>query len=243
MSGGSDFVWSGLSSSGGLSPNYNSGTCTNTYCHGNQMPVVNRGTNTAPVWTNSSYITGSALTPTAANCNICHKSPPPFQTDGITSHQSMTLAANVCDSCHSHTGSGKKHIDGSVSAVTACNGCHWYDTNDTNAWTSSEPNPATGLTNSMTAWGAHITHIDHLKTRLSISPLSALTDTFGGTKFNAICAVCHTKVLGNHKNVTREVTFGEATLHQFGSSATQTYNAGIRSCSNIDCHFKQTPQW
>ena len=54
----------------------------------------------------------------------------------------------VCQSCHGHNGDnagtevGKRHMDGVLWGGGKCNSCHWYDTDDADAWTRSTASDA-----------------------------------------------------------------------------------------------------
>jgi predicted CxxxxCH...CXXCH cytochrome family protein len=248
MNGSTTFVWSALSSSKGLIPVYAGGACSNIYCHGNGMVAANRGTNTSPTWTSGTYLANPAANLT--DCQVCHGSPPAFQSNGTTSHAAVTLSAGACNACHGHTGSDLTHIDGILQATGgACSSCHDYDVDANGDWGKS-PKAIEG-------WGAHAVHINHLKT-LSGVTLNANGDVFGGANFNAICGVCHTRQSANHDMGgavnTRTINFGDGqAAHVFSSaSGTMPIYSGLtgstsaqraKTCSNVNCHFQVTPVW
>jgi hypothetical protein len=155
----------------------------------------------------------------------------------------MTIST-PCTPCHTHEGSGPNHINGVLlGSGGSCTGCHDYDTG-AGAWGSGSGN---GLDGTATAWGAHKKHIDHLKARTG-TVLSATTDTFGGTNFNAVCGFCHSQnKLADHGPdgglTTRKINFNGSAAHTFGSGPTPTFATVARTCSILDCHFKATPQW
>jgi predicted CxxxxCH...CXXCH cytochrome family protein len=88
-------------------PAYNGTTksCSNVYCHGNMMKTItinSLGTKKTPTWTDKSYVT-SATTPSFMyDCQLCHKSPPPFATGMLQDH--TAYAGNTdctnCKTCH-----------------------------------------------------------------------------------------------------------------------------------------------
>lgn len=78
-------------------PTFDSGTCTNVYCHGAALHAGG-GTTTTPTW---------ASAPTGG-CTQCHAAPPP-------SH-----ARNDCATCHQNAA----HLDGALEVASACNSCH-----------------------------------------------------------------------------------------------------------------------
>ncbi len=250
--GATDYSWSNLvknigttgavSTRGTLTPGYASGTCSTNYCHGG---VLNGGTDTTPVWNDTTYLT--TYTKNAANCGKCHGAPP---TSGATlgyDHAGITIA-NTCTECHGHEGNGPTHIDGTLQAAGGdCDSCHGYDTVG-GAWgNGSHKDGATAE-----GWGAHAKHIDHLKTVLGVT-LNANTDTYGSAAFNAVCGVCHTQDPANHtmdNSSGRLINFNGATTYKTGSlnplyngvSGTSS-SVNPKTCSNISCHFNDSPRW
>jgi hypothetical protein len=122
---------------------------------------------------------------------------------------------------------------------------------DPGAWsTTVGVSGGAGLWVSTNAWGAHVKHINHLKTRYG-AWLTASTNAFStvGTSnaagFALVCGVCHTQNFANHQNGSRQV-WGDTwnTVHMFGASPMKWDTlAANRNCSNIDCHYKPTPVW
>ena len=256
MDGTTTFTWSNLAKNigttpyntdkGPIVPTYAAGTCSTNYCHGGGFAAAVVGTNPTPTWTNTTYLANSASAMNSADCNMCHLSPPTGSAK--YNHNGVTLGVGNCQACHNHDGYGdSRHIDGILQAQGgACDSCHDYDT--TAIGTSWGKN-----SKAIEGWGAHALHIEHLKT-LSGKTLSAATDTFGNTNFNAVCGVCHTQNPGNHamSGGPRWVNFGDGSnVNRFSTSATITYNgiAGVSSavtpktCSNVNCHFQPTPVW
>ena len=257
MDGATTFTWSSVARNAGnnnpdwgtvaITPSYANGNCSSVYCHGGTATAAIRGTGwTSVSWSNAAttYLTGTAGQKNFADCNRCHASPPIAST--LYSHASMTITQD-CSGCHGHNGSGATHIDGTLYGAGACNSCHSYDSIsvDPGAWTTVKQ-ASTYLWNSANAWGAHSKHINVLKTRWG-SVITAATDTFGGDAFNHVCGVCHTQNAGVDHNVaggyTRNINFNGSTAEQFGASAPTWDGVSNRNCSNIDCHFKQTPAW
>lgn len=245
MNGATNFNWGTLATNSAnnnpkwstvvLTPSYSGGYCATNYCHGGTAPAGVVGTGwTSILWTNSAYLDGTR----ANDCNRCHLTPPTRTT--LYDHTWMTVGSD-CTSCHAHNGTGGTHINGKLDESAPCNACHWYDTADAGAWTTTK-SASGGLWNSTNAWGKHVKHINHLKSRWG-STLNASWNTFGGGHFNNVCGVCHTQLSANHKNSTRQVNFADGSgAHQFGSSL-PGWDTISRSCSNLDCHYKATPGW
>jgi cytochrome c len=200
-----------------------------------------------PGWTDGAYLANSASTMNATDCNRCHQSPP-FSNPNYN-HSGVTLAANACFSCHGHDGAGATHINGILEAQGgACNSCHDYDVDPVTQDWGKSPKAVEG-------WGAHATHISHLKAISGVT-LSAAADAFGGAAYNKVCGVCHTKDTANHimgGSPTRSITFSDNSVtYQFSAlSGAPTYSgvAGVSSattpktCSNVSCHFQASPVW
>lgn len=237
--GATNFSWSDrASNTGSLSPQYLTGTCSANYCHGG---TLQDGSDTSPSWTDSSYLTAYAKN--ATNCGRCHGAPPTAGTLADT-HNGVTIASS-CATCHNHEGQGAEHLDGTLQAAGTCDSCHGYDTVG-GVWGSGthKDDPVNE------GWGAHARHIDHLKT-VNAATLIAASDTYGGTSFNKVCGVCHTRVVGDHMAGGRGIDFGgDVTTYKYGSS-NPVYNgtSGVSSasdpktCSNVSCHFGDAPRW
>ena len=266
MDGSSLPVWSNLTknkettpgtsvpytyASGVLTPVYDSatGTCSTTYCHG---ATLTDGTNTAPKWNETGYLTGDR----ANDCAKCHGYPPITSTR--LSHDPGSLD---CAACHPHNGSRDAtdalaghdfHMNGNLEAMKYCNSCHDYDTRGTNGtlWGKNAM--------SVESFGAHAMHINYLKKRMNVTTMNSNEDVYGTANFDGICGVCHSRDVNDHQQAnrttsTRTINFGDAAhaaARQFGpnpplyngitgeSSATKA-----KTCSNIDCHFKTSPIW
>jgi len=120
-------------------------------------------------------------------------------------------------------------------------------------------NPLTGDWGSqpkaVEGWGAHATHITHLKA-VTGATLSATGDSFGTGVFLQVCGVCHTPdpalhSMGNTTNQRSIFSTGSLT-YQFSSLSGQPTYSGVtgtssqffeKTCSNVSCHFQKTPVW
>ena len=238
----------------GMSPNYTSPTCTNTYCHnpagsGGSLAGANAGTDPAPSWTNAAYIADGTLK-TTANCNVCHKSPGTNPGDilvtSTTNHSTFTIATD-CSGCHGHNGGttgivGQRHIDGIKYGGGNCDSCHGYQES---SWSGATERATEGK-------GAHAKHVKHLVT-LWGSSLDPATNLFGsGASWTNVCQVCHNGATHTTSEpiggTDRTISIGVS--HQFGGSVPaysgvigNSSSVNLKSCSNVDCHFKKTPAW
>jgi|GEM_PF-5246888 len=88
--------------------------CSTATCHGTGLPG---GSNTAPNWTNLSYLSG-----TGADCGVCHGNPP--TTSLLYDH--AVASPGVCNSCHYHDGTGSPalHMNGALDVSANCATCH-----------------------------------------------------------------------------------------------------------------------
>jgi len=245
--------------------------CTNTYCHTGKY---NSGTTIAPFWNMTGLVKETGTT--VAACTKCHAMAP----TGYANHVALSGAAALstivgsCQSCHSNISSSATnvsnafvdknlHVNGSINYTMACDSCHSYDTtNGGTAWgklpmyTVGEP----GYTGANPeSYGAHVKHIQYMKTRLTAAGFINQTglhsgDTWASPGFVAICGSCHSTNDSfahslDKSNNRRQITFG-AGGRQFGA-ATPFYNGSShtssgtipKSCSNIDCHYKTSPIW
>jgi hypothetical protein len=228
--------------------------CSNVYCHGGAMPKGDTsGANRNPIWWNTGgYLVNPVntyATTIQGGCGTCHGAPPTGGSSAAT-HANKTL--NECNQCHPHVAVGgaistvSLHMDGVLQAVTGCNGCHSYDTSG-GTWGAGS---GSGLWGSTNAWGAHAKHIDFLKLRNLVS-LDATTNVYGNVApFNQVCGVCHsqnrTADHGNDGGLnTRNINFNGSNADVFGAQPLPVWTSttGVRSCSNLDCHYKATPQW
>jgi len=249
MDGSTTFTWGALATTSGATPTYSTatGACATNYCHGGAFGAGVIGTDPTPTWTDGTYLVNSASAMNSADCNKCHLSPP---TSTLKyDHSGVTFGAGACNSCHQHDGSGATHMDGILYGVGMCNSCHDYDVDAITGDWGKSPKAVEG-------WGAHATHISHLKS-LTTYTLNPSADAFGGPAYNAICGVCHTRTTSLHSmssttNV-RSINFGDAVAsspYSFGTG-TPLYNgltgtssaSTAKTCSNVSCHYQTTPIW
>jgi hypothetical protein len=185
-------------------------------------------------------------------CNGCHVTTQNtamthYTTTGSDGHK----AGQVCTSCHTHSGSTTKDGGAFGASGGGCNGCHDYDTTG-ETWGSNAK--------AIEGFGAHAKHINHLKSVYSVT-LNAATDNFGTGSMAKVCGTCHTNTeSGNHDTGgggTRTINFGDgsylagSTFNFVFGAGTPTYNGRVgqssssyvKSCSNISCHFTDTPAW
>ncbi|TWJ13889.1 CxxxxCH/CxxCH domain-containing protein [Geobacter argillaceus] len=119
--GTTDITFGTLAKTGGLTPTYSGGSCSNTYCHGATLPASSPA-RANPSW-NAPFLTGTAgtvgdgsTTSGTGDCSKCHGYPP------MTAAHTGKLATQ-CISCHPHvnaSGTGftdpTKHINGTIDA-------------------------------------------------------------------------------------------------------------------------------
>ena len=191
-------------------PSYASGTCSNTYCHGNFMNGA--GTN-AISWTGT------------AACGSCHANPP-----GGTHPPGSTLL--TCGNCHGNYDNATQsiidpagHVDGSVDlSKMSCTACHGdaarvvVSTADSNV-KSSPPIVSPGSTG---VAGVHLAHVNQGSTG---APLSSAFK----------CVNCHSMPATNdHSDGIIGVTYGSLSVAQ--GAAPSAYNLTNHTCSNTYCH-------
>jgi len=235
------------------------GTCSNTYCHDgrnfkNGWSSAAEMDNEVPDW-NIPNLAGNI-----SDCNNCHGNPP------ATSH----AADPDCSKCHSHVAANDisftdptLHINGIVEGG-GCDGCHAYPpaTGDGKAYMKvSGVDPV--LANQL-GKGGNSTHADvhtlHVSTIIAeraakglpnLGALDPSADQFGDTKVTAYCGACHNMAGANHStdgNGTRDINFNGSNAYRFTNSGSPTYNGtpgtpDTKSCSNVSCHFKTSPEW
>ena len=138
-------------------------------------------------------------------------------------------------------------MDGAVIAQQggACDACHGYD-----------PGPVPGDTKTCQdgiceGKGAHQQHIANIIAAMGVT-LNASSDNYGVGAAATVCGACHTNIAGNHMSGTRMINFGDgSTEYEFVNGVGPSYNGvpgtssdtTIKSCSNISCHFGETPGW
>jgi hypothetical protein len=147
---------------------------------------------------------------------------------------------------------------------TGCNFCHPYDVADwsgsSNRWGGSQISAVNE------GFGAHAKHISHIKGLVGIAGSMTLTVPYGSGHAQQVCGSCHPNTIANHIDAAnvRTINFGDATYKTGGaagfsflfdpaapgtkpplyngSSATSSLTAR-KTCSNIACHFYETPVW
>jgi hypothetical protein len=254
INGNSTPQFQGLATRSGMSPTFNNGnvSCSNTYCHNpagsGVLLAANAGSNVFPTWTSASYV--SSGTKSVSNCSVCHKVPGVSGFEPAGTHSGMNTNTEDCSGCHGHNGNtggivGRRHMDGIKFGAGNCDTCHGYDVG-TWAAKAERSGVAEGK-------GAHEKHITYLKTRYNIVALAPASDRFGGvtSSWTNVCGVCH-------NNATHEM--GEAIpgtgrsisiipARAFGAAPVYNGSPGVSSqvrpktCSNVDCHYKETPVW
>jgi hypothetical protein len=102
--------------------------------------------------------------------------------------------------------------------------------------------------------GAHQVHVNKLLA-LTGYTLDPQNDSFGDAKWQAICGACHygatheTNLAGQsdnsaarHIQIDPKYSFdGNAPVYN-GVPGTSS-NVNLKSCSNVRCHFKDSPGW
>jgi predicted CXXCH cytochrome family protein len=163
-------------------------------------------------------------------CQICHDSSVyPFTNGGFyrysnfptvggsydATHQSGEATGDACTTCHSHSA-----FQGSGSCVTCHGAAYAPDT------------------------GAHLKHkANILAVEAGMTDVNKTDDETNWTAArHPVCAVCHDMSnSANHKDTADYVA--PSTNWQFDNSATPPAYDGLKSCSNVSCHFKPTPAW
>jgi predicted CxxxxCH...CXXCH cytochrome family protein len=258
MTGTTNFVWSTLARTGGLTPAYNAGTgvCTNVYCHGAGMGGGDTtGTNRAPTW-NVAFL---PPTITRAACGSCHGFPP-LPASGhpdviIPAGFPATAPIGTACSCHTNINTAGNsyanifvnkalHIDGTLEIIAggACDSCHGYPPAITGFvgtqgnWTSAKAENYPG------GGGAH-TIAKHV--RKSARPADGFAN----------CDKCHNP--GDHQmspiafnpsqnikvKVNPRYRFEAAKQAKYSSNRLDAGSHVTGICSNSSCHFGATPKW
>jgi predicted CxxxxCH...CXXCH cytochrome family protein len=211
-SGVTEFAWSPLARTGGLSPSYDfvTNTCASTYCHG---ATITGGTNKAPKWTQ--------LDGTQAACGTCHGIPPPAP------HTTSTACGNCHTGYTSTSVNAGLHVNGLVDVVNqTCTSCHGTDgraggtgNSGANPVASAPPVDTAGASaTTARGVGAHLAHLTG--TRLAATPVP--------------CAECHVVPTSTtHANGTRDLAWGTLTRT---SGLSPSFNTTTFTCSNTWCH-------
>jgi len=235
-SAGAEVAFTGAraTKSGAYIPGYTQPNCA-VWCHDAANAAA------TPDWNNTAYLPGT-VAKDAANCGKCHGAPP--TTEATFDHAGITIG-DACSGCHPHDGTASAlHINGIVEASGGCDACHGYG-------------PAIGdgksyRTTEMEGKGAHAQHVAHLVS-LWGGALDPANDQFGtGASWTNVCGVCHN---GATHNMSEPIggtgrTISIPAAYQFGPSA-PVYNGvvgtsstvNLKSCSNVSCHFKESPGW
>jgi predicted CxxxxCH...CXXCH cytochrome family protein len=251
--GSSTPVFSGLSTTAGMNGAAFVGgtTCNNIYCHNpagtngtnGTLNLVNAGTGTAPVWTNAAYL--GDIRKTQANCGVCHKSPGDGGFTSSTTH-GFTITQS-CTGCHEHDGDlngtvGRRHMDGVLYGGGNCDSCHGYG-----------PTASDGKAErAVEGKGVHEKHVPHLVARWG-GALNPAADQFGaGASWTNVCGVCHNGAIHSTGEAIGGTgrTISIPGAYQFGANP-PVYKGTIgvssattpKTCSNVSCHFRETPVW
>jgi predicted CxxxxCH...CXXCH cytochrome family protein len=261
-----EMTWGSLATtakSGSLTPAYNFTTneCSTNWCHGGDL---NGGSDTTPIWTDGSYLTGSDFD---SDCSQCHGFPP-----STPDHASVTANdGSACNSCHAHVNNAgdanetnwppvfndlSKHINGYPIDATGgddCFDCH---------------SSAGGPTASTTPDAYHAKHIQTAYVgKLSTNDYGNVSNgwysfTRSGDTPDMKCGFCHPQSSSTHRNGTVNLNFdpsdgGAAGTLKAKNASTQSYSQTEGSsvtCSSVYCHsdgynsgsgygYKTTPQW
>ncbi len=258
MNGVTDFTWSPLAKTGGLTPAYSSssGVCSNVYCHGALMPGGDTsGTNRAPTW--KLPFLPATLTPAA--CATCHGFPPSPASGhpavAIPAGFPVTAPIGATCSCHPNINPAGNsyvtifvnkalHINGAAEVIAgaACDSCHGYPpaqpgfAGAPNSWPSAK-------TENYQGGGAAHTINNH------VSKTAKPDDGF------AQCINCHDPAdhtmspivfqpgLNIKVHLSRKLRYEPSKQARYTSNRLDglLHQPGI--CSNISCHFGATPAW
>ena len=258
MNGATDFVWSPLAKTGGLTPTYSpaTGRCSNVYCHGAMLPGGDTsGTNRAPTW-NLPYLPATLST---AACGACHGFPPSSASGhpAIIIPAGFPTTASIGATCNCHANinpagnsygtifvNKSLHINGMVEiiATSACDSCHGYPpaapdfVAAQNNWPGARPENYPG------GGGAHIVQSHVNKT-------ARPADGFEQ------CSNCHNPADHSMAPVvfqpSRNIKVRVNPVYRFEPSKQTRYTSnrldGLQhqpgTCSNISCHYGATPLW
>ena len=193
----------------------------NTYYNIANSPVGQHRDGTIQINTNVGFADNGA----SVGCSKCHSS-----NDGTADEQHEFV----------DTTSRWTRNSSFNGPPVSCATCHAYP-----------PVPSDGKTaQAIESKGAHAKHVTHIAARAGVT-LQPLTDTFTGATSAAVCGVCHDVSTGSNHNTaggTRNLLLSSA--RQFGASL-PSYNGTVgvsstvdpKTCSSLDCHFKETPVW
>ncbi len=203
------------------------------------------GSTSAPVFTANTTGTDYAKSTAPFNgvCNVCHTTTNHYTSTSGDGHNSGTR----CTTCHSH--SGDTVVDGnafSPSGGGACNSCHGYPPQQGDGFACQDDPVCEGK-------GAHTQHINNIASAKGVT-LDPNNDSFGTGTAGIVCGTCHTNNSANHMSGTRVINFGDGSSvaeYEFVNGLGLTYNGvpgtssntNFKSCSNISCHFGESPGW
>ena len=244
---------------------YTSPTLSCTGCHGSALASANLGT-TGVI---HRAVDAQHNTGTTYDCMDCHNleagsgytftfGSADWANRGETStHGDSQIQVNsngttynstsgYCTSCHISGAFNFADTTWTIAAAAGntisanCASCHAYP-----------PAPGDGKTpQAIESKGVHAKHVTHIAARAGVT-LNPDTDTFSVGASAAVCGVCHDVSVGTNHNTsggTRHLLL--KTSRQFGPSA-PSFNGTVgvsssvdpKSCSSLDCHFKETPIW
>ena len=238
-------AFQGLATKGGaFTASYTPATTTcAVYCHnpagtGGTLSAAAAGNSTAPVWTDSTYISDTLALKSATNCDRCHLSPNNSRAlTAAYSHATIQLADD-CTGCHGHNGgtggaAGQQHMDGVKYGTAACDACHGYPPVRNITGLGVAGNFANAKLQDYSGGGGH--HTSHL--------LATVTSVEGFTP----CLPCHPNATHNtgggivaRANVN---VFDAYSAYRFDDRRSKRYNRTAQTCSNASCHFQPTPGW
>jgi len=177
-----------------------------------------------------------------ATCEWCHDNPPLNSTK-----RAHATNETQCDGCHPHAGtSAPEHMDGILQASGGdCDSCHAYPPDPNDGMTG-----AGGYTPHIEGKGAHVKHVNNIYQRdTSLQALDPTTDQFGDAKVTAVCGTCHDLSVGHMTGI--HILPADSTRFPPTGAGDPTYNGVVdqsstvspKSCSNVKCHFQDSPVW
>ncbi len=252
MNGVSNFNWSVLAKTGGLTPSYNTstGTCSNVYCHGAAMPGSDTsGNNKTPSW--KTPFMPATLTP--ESCKSCHGFPPVNANHPVLASPT-SFPTSDCSGCHpniSATGTTYAnifvdktlHINGVVNSTGgSCNGCHGYPPSNKrfkgtqNNWSSARQENYSG------GGGAH-TVAGHIPPTANPSQAWANCTNCHNQNDHAMSPLAFNPSSNIKVNIDHEYKFSVDRPAKYTSNGLDGALHVSGNCSNIACHFQKTPKW
>jgi len=236
-------------------PTYSSATsqCSNVYCHDrNRFKNGYADDSTAPAYNPTPTWNSPMMVGNVNDCNMCHGYPP---------GGSHVQGNPSCSTCHSDVSSVNQisfvtptmHINGNVEGSGgACNSCHGYPPAKGDGKLAMLINGITPTVLEGKSEFGHLKHVRHLASLNSITTNPG-SDAFGAGNVLILCGTCHDMTGSNHSmdgNGTRNINFNASTTYQFGGAAPK-YNGSVgvssstklKSCSNVSCHFQDSPGW